>query len=171
MIDNTAKLETIQSIIATIGDELMEYINNPEVTDIRLASDGNLWIKQKNGKKNIGTMSSRQGLIILQKIAYLNDMVINADNPRIATHLTLPIKDNLIRTLRIQGAIAPVANAPTFSFRLHSNTLYSFDDFNLSQHQKEIIDNAVIKRKVIVIAGASGSGKTSFANSEYPLYP
>ncbi len=165
MIDNHLKLETTQSIISTIGDELMGYINNLEVTDVRLSSDGKIWIKSKRGKQNIGKMSARQGLTILQKIAYLNDMVINADNPRMATHINLPIHNGILRTIRVQGAISPVVNAPCFSFRLHSNILYSFDDFNLSDIQKKQIDDAITKRKVIVIAGASGSGKTSFANS------
>src|SRR5688500_10915835 len=119
MIDNNIIGENIKSLIYNIGDELMKYINDLEVSNIILNIDNKLWIKKANYKINGGLINNNHALNILQKIANLNNKVINSKQPRIATQLDLPISNNQIRKIRVQGFIPPVVNNPSFTFRLH----------------------------------------------------
>lgn len=169
MIDNNILDENIVSLINTLGNELMHHINDLEVNDILLNSDSKLWIKKGNIKTFHGTINNRHASNILQKIAHLNNLVINNKNPILTTQVTLPIANNQNRKIRVQGFAQPVSNNASFAFRLHSNILFTLDDYinkeALTIQQKSIIENAIINRKNIIIAGEQGSGKTTLANA------
>jgi len=161
--------EEIQSLIDIIGNDIMNHINDLAVTDIFLNSDSNLWIEKNSEKIRIGKLSNNHGLNILKKIAHINDIVINESKPILTTQIELPINNNLTRKIRVQGFTKPVTTNASFTFRLHSNILYSLDNYiqnnKLTIEQKQIIDNAITNKKNIIISGEQRSGKTTIANA------
>src|SRR5687767_7947543 len=105
MINNNIYQENITSLINTLGNELMKYINDLSVNDIILNSDTKLWIKQGNKKQQCGLINNQHALNILQKIAHLNNKVVNAKNPILTTQLELPIANGEHRKIRVQGFV------------------------------------------------------------------
>jgi len=169
MIDNNILDEKINSLVYTIGNNLMNYIKDLEISNLMLNSDSKLWIKKAGQKIHVDNISNKHATNILQKIADLNNTVINSKNARLATQITLPINSREHRKIRVQGFVPPVTNNASFILRLHSNILYSLDDYiannNLILEQKNIIDKAILNKDNIIIAGAGDSGKTTIANA------
>jgi type IV secretion system protein TrbB len=169
MINDKIKQDKIRSLVNVIGNDIMNIICDLKVTNIMLNSDGKLWIQNLGSKEYIQDISNIHATSILQKIADLNDTIINDKHARLATQIELPINEFETRKIRVQGFVPPVTNNASFTFRLHSNEIYSLDDYiknnSLTNEQKNIIDNAIVNNKNIIIAGAGSAGKTTFANA------
>jgi len=70
---------------------------------------------------------------------------------------------------RFQGQLPPIVEAPAFAIRKRAKITYTLEDYVeqgvLTPPQLEQIRQAVIDRKNILVAGGTGSGKTTFANA------
>ncbi|MGL4209839.1 MAG: ATPase, T2SS/T4P/T4SS family, partial [Candidatus Adiutrix sp.] len=70
---------------------------------------------------------------------------------------------------RFEGLVPPVVAAPTFTIRKKSSKVFTLNDYflagNISQEALEILEFAVINKKNILVAGGTGSGKTTFVNA------
>ncbi|WP_419739486.1 P-type conjugative transfer ATPase TrbB [Ruegeria sp.] len=69
---------------------------------------------------------------------------------------------------RFEGVIPPCAPAPMFSIRFHASRIFSMQDYidsgTLDPAQAEQVQAALDTRQNIVVAGGTGSGKTTFLN-------
>jgi P-type conjugative transfer ATPase TrbB len=70
---------------------------------------------------------------------------------------------------RFQGVLPPLAERPVFTIRKRATIVFTLDDYVakgiLSSQGAEIIRNAVVQRKNILVAGGTGSGKTTLVNA------
>ena len=66
---------------------------------------------------------------------------------------------------RIEALMPPVVQAPCFSIRRHSNRVVPLNEFVSDPLAFARIATALETRKNILIAGATGSGKTTFLNA------
>ena len=86
----------------------------------------------------------------------------NAENPSVAG--VLPRSGE-----RFQGVLPPLTDRPAFAIRKRATVLYTLDDYvaagTLSTEWAQVIRQAVVDRKNILIAGGTGSGKTTLANA------
>jgi type IV secretion system protein VirB11 len=70
---------------------------------------------------------------------------------------------------RFQGVLPPLVKSPTFTIRKKAVMVFTLDEYAkegiMSAHERDCIVKAVKERKNILIAGGTGSGKTTLANA------
>src|SRR5229473_2137061 len=106
--------------------------------------------RQRKRKNLIGTVA-----------AALN-AVANPQNPIIEGELPLTGS-------RFEGLLPPIASSPCFVIRKRASVLYTLDhyvkDNIVTRAQAIVLRDAIAKRRNIVIAGGTGSGKTTLVNA------
>ncbi len=153
----------ISSLIAHIGPAIMSKLDDPNVMEILLNPDGNLWVEEFGQPMTLfGTLSSVKASLVLKSIAGFHDAVVNADHPILECEL--PIDGS-----RFEGIIPPVTAAPTFTIRKKAVKIFTLHEYissgTLTQAQYECLIKAIASHKNMLIVGGTGSGKTTFANA------
>lgn len=153
----------LESISYNLGPQVAEALEDPEVIEIMLNPDGGLWVEKFSvGMSLIGHITPYQASLALTFIASALGTTVTRERPIIEG--TLPIGDS-----RFEGVIPPVVAAPSFTIRKGPAKIFTFDEYvaagNLSLVAKELLEQAVIGHKNILIAGGTGSGKTTFINA------
>ena len=150
--------------MASLGKEIIGFLNNPSVNEIMLNPDGSLFIDQhsKGLVKTDYIFSAKETERVVKVVAGINEQVINKNNPVISTNLPY-------FSARFQGWTPPACSAPSFSIRKHTHINMSLDDWvkkgSISQKIYDYLQNILNEKKNIVICGGTGVGKTTLANS------
>ena len=72
--------------------------------------------------------------------------------------------------MRFQGFLSPdIVKNSSFCIRKHAKKIFNLDDYvhnkTMTKYQQEIIIQAIYNRKNIIVAGGTGSGKTTLVNA------
>lgn len=140
-----------------------KYLDDNQVTDIMLNSDGQIWLDTFEGQiPTSDKLSWQQAEQIIRIASGIKGQYFDLTKPSVATEL-------IIGGARFQGVMPPQSEAPIFTIRKRPNKIFSLEDYlkdnTLTLKQYSYIKQAVAKRQNILIAGATGSGKTTFANA------
>lgn len=168
---------------------ILDYMSSPEVTEICINRPGELYLETRDGWKHVEVPGltferARQFCTAVVNESNTGQRITDADP---VVSLTFPTGQ------RAQFVIPPACDAGRVSITIrlpskHSKTLqqYSEDGFfdqvleqtdTISDHDQELLDlrgarnyaeffrKAVQFKKNIVVAGATGSGKTTFMKS------
>jgi P-type conjugative transfer ATPase TrbB len=147
------------------GPELCALFEDDTVIEIILNSDGKLWVERLGQRmEEIGTMGASQAESLMGILASLKKEVITEKNPRLSCELP-----DEFAGARFQGHIPPVVKNPAFTIRKKAIAVFTLEQYTqegiMTQVQREIIETAVRDRKNILIAGSTGSGKTTLTNA------
>jgi type IV secretion system protein VirB11 len=89
-------------------------------------------------------------------------VVVNPENPILECELPLDGS-------RFEALIPPLVSQPTFTIRKKALLIFTLQDYVdkgiITPAQKETIEEAVRNRENILVAGGTGSGKTTLANA------
>lgn len=157
--------ERIETMLGTaLGAAAATYLSDQTVIELMLNSDGKLWIDR------LGEGRSFTGHIIAPKdaerVIYIVASSIKAtcskDSPVLSAEL--PGTGS-----RFQGILPPIVAAPSFTIRKKAIKVFTLDDYVskgiMEAEQAVSIKSAVLEKKNILIAGGTGSGKTTLANA------
>lgn len=141
-------------------------LNDPEVIEISLNPDGNLFVERFGTKATIEReCGSGEAESLIRWCATGQDRIVEKTSPIVSG--TIP---GFVH--RIEALLPPVVTAPVFSIRRHNESpidLEMFDwgtvDASEISRMTGMIRCVVSGHKNMVICGATGSGKTSFANA------
>lgn len=151
-----------------LGIEIFRAFEDNEVIEIILNEDGNIWLDSFKGMYKYSTLSSSKADNLMRTLASLNNIDISASNPDLATELFIQVNGQVQR-YRFQGLLPPIVSAPIFSIRKPASKVFTLDDYientSITPEQKTIIQDAVKAKYNILIAGGTGSGKTTLANA------
>ncbi len=145
------------------GALIMEALNDKEVIEIMLNPDGKLWI-ERYGKDQeyVGDIPVAQSKIILSLVASALDVTVNAQSPVVEG--SFPLDGS-----RFEGTYPPIVSAPSFALRKKANKILTLNDYlkseTITKEVIPIIQNAIVKRKNIMVVGGTSSGKTTFVNA------
>lgn len=153
----------LDKLTRELGPTVLGLLNDPEVIEIVLNHDGKLWTERLGrDMEQVGVMDSWQAKTMMGTVAKLMETVINSDNPIIECELPLDGS-------RFEGMLPPVVPAPVFAIRKHLIKVLELQDYVnqgiMTSRQKEAISTATIARENILIAGGTGSGKTTLTNA------
>ena len=147
---------------------LVSFLNDPKLTDIFCSSDGKISVK-RFGQPICDTdvhftVSGR--LQLLNQIAKYMEQNINFFTYPVL-EATIPVPE--WNSARITGIFPPWVPGPSFTIRKPPEKIYLLEDYvqnsQLSREHYEIIVNYIQHKKNIIIAGSTGSGKTTLTNA------
>lgn len=159
MKDNTRFNERLDFLFK----DIKPYLVNDDVCEIMVNDDSKVWVD---------TFS--KGLIYTGKIL-TNDIVSNiivqiANHSHKICNKDNPLLEAEILNMRFQGFLSPdIVKNSSFCIRKHAKKIFNLDDYvqnkTMTKYQKEIIIQAIYNRKNIIVAGGTGSGKTTLVNA------
>jgi len=149
---------------SALGPAIVALLDDPLVTDILLNPDGALWASRHGeGCRATGIMlSASDGERIIRLVASQNGLEIHHLNPSFTAQLAGG-------KARFAGLLPPAVTAPAFAIRKPATALFTLTDYVrdgiLSESQELVLEAAVRRRLNILVAGGTGSGKTTLANA------
>lgn len=159
MKDNTRFTERLDFLF----QDIKSYLIDDDVCEIMVNDDSQVWVD---------TFS--KGLIYTEKIL-TNDIVSNiivqiANHSHKICNKDNPLLEAEILNMRFQGFLSPdIVKNSSFCIRKHAKKIFNLDDYvqnkTMTKYQKEIIIQAIYDRKNIIVAGGTGSGKTTLVNA------
>lgn len=170
-----------------LGPVVLGELQNPKTEDVLLNPDGMLWAKRAGeGFVELGSYNQQNAISAMGTIAAWHETVINYERPIVECEL--PVDGS-----RFEGLIRPVVSGPTFAIRTKAQRIYTLGEYSqagitstkddpLNHHRRTshsfvdevkaegldhtgIIKKAIKEKKSILVVGATGSGKTTFANA------
>lgn len=152
-----------ESLRRNLGDMVLRALNDPSVVEVMLNDDSSLWVDRLGlGMEEVGHLSPVQALSIIQTVAGILGTTVNNENP--VLECELPIDGS-----RFEALIPPLVAKPVFTLRKKALLVFTLDDYVqkgiMTARQKELIEQAIADRKNILVAGGTGTGKTTLANA------
>ncbi|MGF6440588.1 CpaF family protein [Paraburkholderia youngii] len=158
-------LDTLQRSLRT----LKEYFQDPYVSEIMVNPGGRVFIERAGEMLDMGSENRISDEEITLAIRMLGKSVAQEPVPNTPTALISASFEDL----RIAGVLAPTSvGGPSLTIRKHQSpesrpTLEELIDKKMltAEQGKLLLDLFVDKRKNFIVAGATGSGKTTFVNA------
>lgn len=159
--------ESRRRISVKLQDELGEVIcatlKEPDVVEVMVNPDGSLWV-ERLGKSLVqleedGYVSPAR---VIATVAAFADTVVTRQSPIVSA--VLPTDGS-----RFEGLLPPIVAGPTFTIRRKASKVFALEDYAsnsiMSTSDIMVLRTAVAERRNIMIAGGTGSGKTTLANA------
>jgi P-type conjugative transfer ATPase TrbB len=147
-----------------LGRSIVDWLDDCQVVEIMLNPDGRLWIDRLGtGLADSGvTVSAADGERIIRVVAHHVGGQVHAGSPRVSAEL--PESGE-----RFEGLLPPVVTAPVFAIRKPAIAVFTLGDYVasgiLSPAQCAALREAVTGRENILVAGGTGTGKTTLINA------
>jgi len=160
----TSQQRHLDMLKTALGQALVSFLADDNVIEIMANPDGRVWLDTLDKGKYLTdiVLPSTQRLNIIKLIASFNNLLVNEEHPEIACEI-------IFAAARFQGWIFPVSEEPTFTIRKKARAIHTLDEYIkkgwISTEQTALIKEAIRNKKNILIAGSTGSGKTTFANA------
>lgn len=158
-----ARARQMEALRRNVGVDVMRLLEDPGVVEVMLNPDGGLWVDvMGEGMRQVSTMDPVRSLSIINSVAALLGTVVTVDQPILECEL--PIDGS-----RFEALIPPLVHQPIFTIRKKALLVFTLADYVakgiMTAQQKETVEEAVANRENILVAGGTGTGKTTFANA------
>jgi type IV secretion system protein VirB11 len=147
-----------------LGPAIAAFLEDPSIVEVMLNPDGRLWIDRlSGGLEDTGrTMSAADGERIVRLVAHHVGAEVHTERPRVSAELPGTGE-------RFEGVLPPVVTAPAFAIRKPAVAVFTLDDYVaagiMTAGQGSLLREAVAARKNILVAGGTGTGKTTLTNA------
>ncbi|MGL3822773.1 P-type conjugative transfer ATPase TrbB [Sphingopyxis sp. R3-92] len=147
-----------------LGGAIAEWLADPAVIEIMLNPDGRLWVDRLGGGiADSGILlPAADGERIIRLVAHHVGAEVHAGAPRVSAEL--PESGE-----RFEGLLPPVVAAPAFAIRKPAVAVFSLGDYVaagiMGPGEADTLRKAVAARANILVAGGTGTGKTTLANA------
>lgn len=152
----------VNKIQTEFGKEVIEALFDDSVIEIMLNSDGTLWIERIGEPMQEIVNHNCRPQAAIHTIASMLNTSVSTENPILECEL--PIDGS-----RFEALVPPTVKNPSFTIRKKAKQIFTLNDYIkaniITPRQKELIDEAIIEKKNILIAGGTGSGKTTLTNA------
>ena len=150
-----------------LGAEVLMLLQNPEIEEVYMNPD--LLVRAiTSGGKRISTsitLLPQNAEAFLRTISSITSTRFDRDHPSLAAAVSQ--KD--LGKCRIQGFISPLTHSPAFNIRKPCREVPALKDYvstsMLTQSEYALLVSAIQSRRNILIAGPTGSGKTTLCNA------
>ncbi|WP_414714466.1 P-type conjugative transfer ATPase TrbB [Sphingomonas sp.] len=147
-----------------LGSAIAAWLDDPEIVEIMLNPDGRLWIDRLgSGLADTGIgVAAADGERIIRLVAHHVGSEVHARAPRVSAELPETGE-------RFEGLLPPVVAAPAFAIRKPAVAVFTLDDYVASgiitRLQRAALRKAIAGRENILVAGGTGTGKTTLTNA------
>jgi P-type conjugative transfer ATPase TrbB len=159
--DSTRSTRMLRS---ALGADILAWLDDPVVIEVLLNPDGRIWVDRLGaGLSDSGaTLSAAAGERIIRLVAHHVGMDVHAGAPQVSAELPEGGE-------RFEGLLPPVVPAPAFAIRKPAIAVFTLSDYAaagiMSGRQALILARAVHDRQNILVAGGTGTGKTTLTNA------
>ncbi|SEE64941.1 type IV secretion system protein VirB11 [Rhizobiales bacterium GAS188] len=153
-----------QMLRTALGPEISAWLADPSVVEVMLNPDGCLWVDRlKGGLCDTGAhLSATDGERIIRLVAHHVGAEVHAGAPRLSAELPETGE-------RFEGLMPPVVAAPSFAIRKPAVAVFTLDDYVaagiMTASQADVLQLAVAKRRNVLVAGGTSTGKTTLVNA------
>lgn len=147
-----------------LGKDAEKLLFDEDTIEIMLNEDGSLWYESSRlGMQNTGVHVDRNNAHnLINVLASINEIYVNHNNPTLECELKFA-------RARLQAWIPPVVENPCFVIRKHLLRSVSIEELQaygmLDDFKLSVILEAYRNKKNILIAGGTGSGKTTLISA------
>ena len=147
-----------------LGVSIARWLSDPAVIEVMLNPDGRLWIDSLGeGLSDTGEiLAPADAERIIRLVAHHIGVEVHSGRPRISAEMPETGE-------RFEGLLPPVVTAPAFAIRKPAVAVFTLDDYAgdeiMSRLQAAVLRKAVADRANILVAGGTGTGKTTLANA------
>lgn len=147
-----------------LGSTVVEWLADPGVIEVMLNPDGRLWVDRLGeGISCTGeTLTAADSERIIRLVAHHVGAQVHASSPRVSAELPEGGE-------RFEGLLPPVVTAPAFAIRKPAVAVFTLGDYVaagiMSEHEAEVLRSGVEARLNILVAGGTGTGKTTLINA------
>jgi type IV secretion system protein VirB11 len=147
-----------------LGPAIAGFLGDASVVEVMLNPDGRLWIDRlSEGLSDTGErLSPADGERIVRLVAHHVGAEVHVGNPRVSAELPETGE-------RFEGLLPPVVMAPAFAIRKPAVAVFTLQDYvaagTMTAEQAEILRQAVVDRRNILVAGGTSTGKTTLTNA------
>ena len=167
MADNSRTevvLRGARMLRTALGPAIAKWLEDPAIVEVMLNPDGRLWIDRLTGglAETGERLSPHDGERIIRLVAHHVGVEAHAGSPRVSAELPETGE-------RFEGLLPPVVAAPTFAIRKPAVAVFSLEDYVkagiLLADEAGILRQAVERRRNILVAGGTSTGKTTLTNA------
>lgn len=151
-------------LMTALGPSIAAMLDATDTIEVIANPDGRLWLEQV-GKGRIPTphrLEASETERVIRLVATLTGAEANRDTPIVSAELPP-------RGERFEGILPPVSRGPCFAIRKPASRVFTLADYVSSgvvtEAQACELRDAVARRANIIVAGGTGSGKTTLANA------
>jgi len=160
---DTVRIRHAESLYHALGPLVADALSRPDVVEVMANPDGCLWVDRAGvGRERLGRIEPSAAETTIRLLASHMGETVTPDRPAVAG--VLPRSGE-----RFQGLLPPLAERPVFTIRKRASVVFTLDDYVskgiLPAAGAEVIRQAVADRKNILVAGGTGSGKTTLVNA------
>ena len=147
-----------------LGPAIAGFLDDPAIVEVMLNPDGRLWIDRLKE----GLCATDQILIptdgerIVRLVAHHVGAEVHSGSPRVSAELPGTGE-------RFEGLLPPVVAAPTFAIRKPAVAVFTLEDYVaadiMTGNQADVLRLAVERRKNVLVAGGTSTGKTTLVNA------
>lgn len=147
-----------------LGPAIATWLADPKTLEIMLNPDGRLWIDRLGlGLSDTGDrLLPEDGERIIRLVAHHVGVEVHSASPRVSAEL--PESGE-----RFEGLLPPVVEAPVFAIRKPAVAVFSLGDYAaagiMTGEQARMLEAAIAERANILVAGGTGTGKTTLTNA------
>jgi type IV secretion system protein VirB11 len=151
-------------LTTALGTEVAAMLEAPDTIEVIANPDGRLWL-ERAGKGRIATphrLEASETERVIRLVATLTGAEANRATPIVSAELPP-------RGERFEGVLPPVSRAPCFAIRKPAGRVFTLNDYEASgvitPEQAATLRRAIRDHANIMVAGGTGSGKTTLANA------
>ncbi len=163
-IRSEANTRGARMLRTALGPSIAAWLDDAAVIEVMLNPDGRLWVDRLGeGIADTGaTMMPADGERIVRLVAHHVGAEVHARSPRVSAELPEGGE-------RFEGLVPPIVTAPAFAIRKPAVAVFTLGDYAaagiMTPDQAAMLRHAVATRKNILVAGGTGTGKTTLANA------
>ena len=160
---SSVRTRQTESLYHALGPLVSDALSRPDVVEVMANPDGSLWVDRAGvGRERVGQIEQSAAETTIRLLASHMGETVTPDRPAVAG--VLPRSGE-----RFQGLLPPLAERPVFTIRKRASIVFTLDDYVakgiLSATGADVIRRTVVDRKNILVAGGTGSGKTTLVNA------
>ncbi|MGE0596207.1 MAG: P-type conjugative transfer ATPase TrbB [Hyphomonadaceae bacterium] len=163
-IRSEAEARGARMLRTALGASIAAWLEDRSVIEVMLNPDGKLWIDRLGeGLSDTNQrMNSADGERIIRLVAHHVGVEAHAARPRVSAELPETGE-------RFEGLLPPIVVAPVFAIRKPAVAIFTLDDYAesgiMTKADAKLLARAVADKKNILVAGATGAGKTTLVNA------
>ena len=163
-LQNEQKCRGNRMLRTALGSAISGWLADPAVIEVMLNPDGRIWVDRLGaGLADSGLLlAAVDGERIIRLVAHHVGAEVHKGAPRVSAELPETGE-------RFEGLLPPIVAAPTFAIRKPAIAIFTLDDYAasgiMSAAAAATLREAVAARLNILVAGGTGTGKTTLANA------